>query len=345
MNTEAIVSHHTTIKEALQVIDKLGGQTLFVVNEEGAMLGTVSDGDIRRALIKDFRTSSLVKEIMLTQFRSLQRESFSLDKLKEYKALNIQFIPLLNAQNQIEDIINLKQLKSFLPLEAIIMAGGKGSRLRPHTLTTPKPLLQINGKPIIEYNIDRLIQFGIKKIYISVNYLKEQIKEYFGDGSEKGIEILYIEETEITGTLGSATYIEKINTNEVLVMNSDLLTNINYEELFKTYLNNKSDMTIATVPYEVNIPYGVVETAGTTVTSLKEKPTYTYYSNAGIYIIKSKCLGEIPQKSFYNATDLINKLLTEERGVSNYPIMGYWLDIGKPKDFEKAKEDAKHIQF
>lgn len=345
MNQEAIVNQKTTIKEALQVIDKLGGQTLFIVNDDGAMVGTLSDGDIRRALIKDFDILTVVKDIMLTEFRALQKEEFSLDKLKEYKKLNIQYIPLLNLKSQIEDIINLKNLKSFIPLEAIIMAGGKGSRLRPHTLTTPKPLLKINDKPIIEYNIDRLIQYGINKIYISVNYLKDQIKEYFGDGSSRGIQILYIEETEITGTLGSATYIDKICTNEVLVMNSDLLTNINFEELYRTYLLNKSEMTVATVPYEVNIPYGVVETHASKVTSLKEKPTYTYYSNAGIYIIRSQCLREIPQKSFYNATDLINKLLTEQRVVSNYPIMGYWLDIGKPKDFEKAQDDVKHIEF
>lgn len=345
MTNKAIVRHTTTIKQALQLIDSLAGQTLFVINENDKMVGTVSDGDIRRALIKDYSISAQINEIMLTKFKFLKINDFSLDRLTNLNMLKIQYVPLLNENNEIEEILDLKKLKSVLPLEAIIMAGGKGTRLKPYTLTTPKPLLEINGKPIIEYNIDRLIEFGVKKIYISVNYLKEQIKDYFGDGSGKGVSIEYIEEELTTGTLGSATYIEKFGTNDVLVMNSDLLTNINYEDFYVSYLEKQSEMIVATVPYQVNIPYGVIETEKSKVMSLKEKPTYTYYSNAGIYIINKKCLREIPQKSFYNATDLINKLLEEKREVTNFPIIGYWLDIGKPKDFEKAQEDAKHIQF
>ena len=345
MNNKAIVKYTATIKQALQLIDSLAGQTLFVINDQNKMVGTVSDGDIRRALINDKPTSTRIDEIMLTKFKFLKSNDFSLDRLTSLKVMNIQFVPLLNEMSEIEDILDLKKLKSVLPLEAIIMAGGKGTRLKPHTLTTPKPLLQIGEKPIIEYNIDRLIQFGIKKIYISVNYLKEQIKEYFGDGSRKGISIEYIEETEITGTLGSATYVNEFQTNEVLVMNSDLLTNINYEDLYASFLEESSEMAVATVPYEITIPYGVIETHESKVVSLKEKPTYTYFSNAGIYIINKSCLKEIPQKAFYNATDLINKLLEENREVTNFPIIGYWLDIGKTKDFEKAQEDVKHIQF
>lgn len=345
MNEKAIVSKDTTIKQALQLIDSLAGQTLFVVNSHNKMVGTISDGDIRRALINDFATSSKIEDVMLTSFKFLRSNDFSLDRLQTLKLLKIQYVPMLNELDEIEEILDLKKLKSVLPLEAIIMAGGKGTRLKPYTLTVPKPLLKINEKPIIEYNIDRLIQFGIKKIYISVNYLKEQIKDYFGDGSSKGISIEYIEENEITGTLGSATYVDSFQTNEILVMNSDLLTNINYEDLYSTFLKEKSEMVVATVPYEVSIPYGVVETEGNRVASLKEKPTYTYYSNAGIYIINSLCIKEIPQKAFYNATDLIDKLLKENRAVINYPIIDYWLDIGKPKDFEKAQEDVKHIQF
>lgn len=345
MNERAIVNCARTIKQALQLIDDLAGQTLFVVNDQNKMVGSVSDGDIRRALIKDFTTESSIDKIMSEKFKFLKKNDFSLDRLEVLKEMKIQYVPLLNENNEIEEILDLNKLKSVLPLEAIIMAGGKGTRLKPHTLTTPKSLLEINGKPIIEYNIDRLIQYGVKKIYISVNYLKEQIKDYFGDGTSKGISIEYIEEDVITGTLGSATYVNEFSTNDVLVMNSDLLTNINYEDLYVTYLIKQSEMVVATVPYQVSIPYGVIETEGAKVVSLKEKPTYTYYSNAGIYILNKKWLKEIPQKSFYNATDLINKLVDEKETVTNFPIIGYWLDIGKPKDFEKAQEDAKHIQF
>lgn len=345
MNDKAIVKNDSTIKQALQLIDSLAGQTLFVINNQNKMVGTVSDGDIRRAIINDVTTSTSIDQIMLTNFRYLRTNNFSIDRLTNLRISKIQYVPLLNELDEIEDVLDLKKLKSVLPLEAVIMAGGKGTRLQPHTLTVPKPLLKINGKPIIEYNIDRLIQYGIKKIYVSVNYLKEQIIDYFGDGSSKGVCIEYIEEEDFTGTLGSVTYIDEFQTNEVLVMNSDLLTNINYEDLYSSFLEKKVEMVIGTVPYQITIPYGVIETEESKVVSLKEKPTYTYFSNAGIYIISKSCLKEIPPKSFYNATDLINKLLEENRGVSNFPIIDYWLDIGKPKDYEKAQEDVKHIQF
>ena len=340
-----IILKDISIKKALEVIDSLAGQTLFLINKNQEMVGTLSDGDIRRGIIKGVNIEGIVEEIMLKDFKYLKQHDFSPAYIQELRDLKIQLLPILSSDKKIIDIIDLRKLKSFLPLEAVLMAGGKGTRLRPLTLTKPKPLLEIGDKPIIEYNIDRLIEFGVKKIYISVNYLKQQIKDYFGDGSSKGISIEYIEETEITGTLGSATYINSYSTSDILVMNSDLLTNINYEDLYLKHKENKGQMTVATVPYEVNIPYGVVETEKDMVLSLKEKPTYTYYSNAGIYIIDKKCIEEIPQKTFYNATDLINKLLDEERNIINFPIIDYWLDIGKPKDFEKAQQDIKHLQF
>lgn len=340
-----LIQQTTTIKQALEIIDRLAGTTLFVVDENQIMIGTLTDGDIRRGLIKGLEINSEIKTLMSKNFKFLTHNIFSLETINDIKNAKIDIVPVLTSDKKIIDVVDFREIQSVIPVEAIIMAGGKGSRLSPLTLTTPKPLLKIGNKPIIEYNIDRLIKFGIKKIYISVNYLKEQLIEYFGDGSNKGIEIIYIEEEIITGTLGSVTYVEIFKTNDILVMNSDLLTNINFEDLYQTHIENNSVMTLATVPYDVTIPYGVVETEKSNVISLKEKPTYTYYSNAGIYIIKSSLTKEIPQKEFYNATDLINKLLTEKEKVTNYPIRNYWLDIGKPKDFEKAQEDIKHIKF
>ena len=342
---ESVIPINASIKDALERIDLLSGQTLFVIDPDKKMVGSLSDGDIRRSLIKGNTLGDAIELIMHKEFKFIRQNEFSLEELNLFREKNINFVPVLNARCEIVDVINIQQLRSFLPLEAIIMAGGKGVRLMPLTENTPKPLLEVGGKPIIEYNIDRLIAFGIKRIYISVNYLKGQIKDYFGDGSAKGIEIKYIEETEITGTLGSATYVDDYQTKDILVMNSDLLTNINFEDVYQTYLEKNGEMIVATVPYEITIPYGVVETKESIVTSLKEKPTYTYYSNAGIYIFNSKYLKEIPQRSFYNATDLINKLISENKNVVNYPILSYWLDIGKHKDFDKAQKDVSQINF
>ena len=343
--SENIINKKTTIREALQKIDQLAGQTLFVIDDAAKMVGTLTDGDIRRGLLKGADLTDSIVDVMSSNFKFLKQNTFTPTLLEEFKTAQIKYLPLLSDDGKIIDIIELKNLHSVLPVEAIIMAGGKGTRLQPLTLTTPKPLLKIGDKPIIEYNIDRLIKYGIKKIYISVGYLKEQIMDYFGDGSEKGIEINYIEETEKTGTLGSATYIDEFSTNSILIMNSDLLTNVDFDGFYKTYIQHNAEMAVATVPYDVTVPYGVVEIDNETVTSLKEKPTYTYYSNAGIYIINAQCIKEIPQKTFYNATDLIKKLIGENRNVVNFPILSYWLDIGKPTDFEKAQEDVKRLKF
>ncbi|MGB0868627.1 MAG: nucleotidyltransferase family protein [Flavobacteriales bacterium] len=343
--TENHILKEKSIREALKRINELLGMTLFVVDENNVVLGTVTDGDIRRYLINDGEISDSVEKIMSTRFTFLSESNLKIEEFSNLRNKSIRFVPLLDDKGCLVKTIDLEKQKSLLPLEAVLMAGGKGTRLRPMTLTTPKPLLEVGGKPIIEYNIDRLIEFGVRKIYISVNYLKDQLKAYFGDGSSKGIEIEYIEETEITGTLGSATYVSKYGNDQILIMNSDLLTNIDFEDLFLQHQNSKSEMTVATVPYKVSIPYGIVETKDQMVQSIIEKPTYTYYSNAGIYILNASCLSEIPQKAFYNATDMIEKLVAEKRSVSNYPILSYWLDIGKPIDFEKAQEDVKHIDF
>ena len=235
MSNEAILKQTTTIKDALRRIDSLAGQTLFVVDEDERMIGSLTDGDIRRALIKDALLDDSIETVMSTNFKSLRQNEFSSGLIRQLKKSGIEYVPLLSQENRIISIYNLEELDSVLPLEAIIMAGGKGSRLKPLTLSTPKPLLEVGGKPIIEHNIDRLIKNGINKIYISVNYLKEQIKEYFGDGSIKGISIEYIEEEHTTGTLGSATYVDSFTTEDLLVMNSDLLTDINFSDMYESY--------------------------------------------------------------------------------------------------------------
>ncbi|MCT4665378.1 MAG: nucleotidyltransferase family protein [Flavobacteriales bacterium] len=340
-----IINERTSIQDALKKINEMRGATLFVVNDEQKMLGTLSDGDIRRYLINDGNIKEKASLIMSKSFKYLKEGENTIEKFKSFRESNIRYVPFLDIDGRYIRTIDLTLQKSNLPLEAIIMAGGKGTRLRPMTLEKPKPLLEVGGKPIIEYNIDRLIQYGIRRIYISINYLKDQIKAYFGDGSSKGIEIIYIEEDQITGTLGSATYVEQYFTEDLLIMNSDILTNIDFEDLYLEHLKTEAQMTVATVPYKVAIPYGIIETIDQRVKSIVEKPTYTYYSNAGIYILNRKCLNEIPQRAFYNATDMIEKLIEEDRVVTNYPILSYWLDIGKPIDFEKAQQDVNHIEF
>jgi len=245
----------------------------------------------------------------------------------------------------ISNVINLRLHRSYLPIDAVIMAGGKGQRLRPLTETTPKPLLKVGDTPIIERNIDRLGIYGIDDINISVNYLGEQLESYFGDGSHKGLNINYVWEDSPLGTIGAVSKIQEFQNDYILVMNSDLLTNIDFESFFMDFLEADADLSILSIPYTVDIPYAVLETDNQRIISLKEKPRYTYYSNGGIYLMKKEVLDRIPKGEFFNATDLIEELIEDNKFVKTYPLVDYWLDIGNHDDFKKAQSDVHRIKF
>ncbi|MEW7289533.1 nucleotidyltransferase family protein [Aquimarina sp. 2304DJ70-9] len=340
-----IISNTLTIKETLKKLNESEGRTLFVLDQNKKLIGSVSDGDVRRALLRGINIEDTVVEVANKNVRFIKQNEIDKDKINSLKEELISLIPIVNTEGKVISIVDLSKKRTLLPIDAVIMAGGKGTRLKPLTLKTPKPLLKVGDKPIIEYNIDRLSVFGINHLNISINYLGEQLVNYFGDGKNKEISIKYIEEEKPLGTIGSLKLIDTFHNDYILVMNSDLLTNIDFEDMYNEFMNKEGDMIVATVPYKINIPYGVVETKDNYVVDLKEKPTYTYYSNAGIYIFKKECLTHVPEGEFFNATDLIDKLLETNQKVINYPILGYWLDIGKHEDFEKAQNDIKHIKF
>jgi dTDP-glucose pyrophosphorylase len=341
-----IIKSQSTLSVALKMLDELGEDlTLFVINESGQLVGTLTDGDIRRGMLQGYLTSNIVEQFMEPNFRYLKNGKFKVSEVTEARNLGIGLLPVIDDDKKILRLISLSESTSCLPLDVVIMAGGEGMRLRPLTEKTPKPLLKIGDKPIIEHVIDRLVSFGIENIHISVNYLGEQIENYFGDGSSKGIHINYIHEDTKLGTIGAVSKVNEYKNDFVLVMNSDLLTNIDYEDFFNEFELKNADFTVATTPYNVNIPYAILETENENILSFKEKPTFTYYSNAGIYLVKRKHLEKIPKDSFFNATDFIDLLIKESKKVTYYPILGYWLDIGQIDDFNKAQKDIHHIKL
>ena len=244
---------------------------------------------------------------------------------------------------QIVDVVNLKEHESYLPIDAILMAGGKGERLRPLTEYTPKPLLKVGDKCIIDYNIDRLINYGVRHLSVTVNYLKEQLEEHFAKPRGK-VQVNTVREPKFLGTIGSVKYVEKIYNDTVLLMNSDLFTNIDYEDFYLHFKEHDADMSIAAVPYTISVPYGIFELDGRNVKGVLEKPTYNYYANAGIYLIKRELLNLIPKDEFYNATDFMEMLLQMGYKVIRFPLNGTWIDIGNPQEYQKAKELVKHIK-
>ena len=349
MTSNHIINIAESAREALRILSSLpdnSSLTLFVVDDNELLKGTVTDGDIRRGLLNNMEISQTIGLFMNPEFKFVTNTlSYTLD-LKNFRKQGLGLIPLLDINKKLLEIIDLKKRKAALPITALIMAGGRGERLKPLTDTLPKPMLLIGDKPIIEHNIDRLISFGVKNFYISVRYLKDSIISYLGDGSSKGVKISYIEETNPLGTIGSITKLDNINHEDILVMNSDILTNIDFEDFYNSYKNQNSDMMLASIPYVVAVPYAVLTTKDQFIQNFEEKPTYTYYSNGGIYLMKFSLKNKLVIGECYNATDLMDILLQEQKNaLTHYPILGYWLDIGKHTDYLKAQEDIKHINL
>lgn len=339
------VAPNATILDSMAKLNTLSPDPLilFVVNENNQMVGTLTDGDIRRALVSGVSVNECIAIVMHKNFRYIAQENIEdVQLLKKFKADRITLIPVLDKGHHIVDIIDLQKNKTRLPIDAVLMAGGKGERLRPLTEKTPKPLLPVGGKCIIDHNVDRLISYGVKHISVTVNYMNEQLEEHYST-PRNGIMVRTCREPKYLGTIGSIKFVEKFFNDTILVMNSDLFTNIDYEDFYLHFKQNDAEMSVAAVPYDVSIPYGILDLDGRNVKGLLEKPKYNYYANAGIYLIKKSALIQIPDNSFFNATDLIEKLITENKKVIRYPLNGTWIDIGSTQEYQKANELAKHL--
>lgn len=344
MASNYYIRGNNTLVEALTQIEQLSGdaQTLFVVNDAEQLLGVLTEGDIRRALIAGAQVTTLVEEVMNRHFYYFRHGHIDATAFEEKRKLGALLIPILDDDGKIIEIVNLRKYVSMLPIDAVLMAGGKGERLRPLTEKTPKPLLPVGGKAIIDHNIDRLISYGVKHINVTVNYLGEQLKTHF-EKPRGEIQIITVREPKYLGTIGSIRFVKQFYNDTVLVMNSDLFTNINYEDFYLHFLQHDADMSVAAVPYTVSVPYGIFDLEGRDIQGLIEKPTYNYYANAGIYLIKLTVLDEIPEDTFFNATDLIEKLISEGKKVIRFPLNGTWIDIGNPQEYQKANELVKHL--
>ena len=339
-----ILKETTSIIEVLQLLEKVeSGQTLFIENNAGNLIGTITDGDFRRGILKGLNINNSAIDFCNTKFKYIT-EQIDVKYLKLLREDGIKVVPQINKKGKIINILNLNTRKSLLPIHAIIMAGGRGERLRPLTDKVPKPMLLIKNKPIIEHNIDHLISFGVESITISLGYLGDQIMSYFGNGTSKGITIDYINETKPMGTIGCLSLKKEFKFEQILLMNSDLFTNIDLENFYLQFVNEDADMCVATIPYSVDIPYAILGLERNRIINFVEKPRNTHYANAGLYLFKKEFINIIPKDKFYNATDLMQKLIDEKKRIIHCPITGYWIDIGKHDDYLKAIEIIKHIK-
>jgi len=341
-----LIDKSTSAYEAWAKLDALCRDgdllTLFVMDGK-KLIGTLTDGDILRFLINNDSLPISVENMMQRNFRFIHPDEKDIQKIKELRNSGIELIPCIDSNGELVRIFNLRLKKSLLPIDAVLMAGGKGERLRPLTEKTPKPLLKVGEKTIIDYIVDNLITYGVESIHVTTNYLAEQIEEHF-KAERQGIKVNCVREKEFFGTIASVKLIPDLKNDDILVMNSDLFTNIDFEDFYMHFKESEADMSAAAIPYSVNIPYGIFELDGRKIQGIKEKPTYNYYANAGIYLIKKSLLDLIPKDEFFNAIDFINLLISKGKVVVRYPLVGYWIDIGKPEDYQKAKDIVKHIK-
>lgn len=337
-----IIPTYTSIKEALALLESNDTQTLFVTDAEGRMKGTLSDGDVRRGMLAGAQIGDPVSRVMHQDFKFLRQSEFSVASIRAFREKRILFIPVLDDDGHIVDTVNLVKHRSRLPLDAVLMAGGKGERLRPLTEHTPKPLLPVGDKAIIDHNVDRLLSFGIRNIHVTVNYLASQIETHF-EAPREGVRIRCCREPSFLGTIGSLRLIPDFGEDTVLVMNSDLFTNIDFEDFYLHFREYDADLSVAAVPYNVSIPYGILDLDGREVRGIVEKPVFNYYAGAGIYLMKREVVREIPEGRVFHATDLIQQLADAGRKVIRYPLNGTWIDIGTIKEYQKACDLIKHL--
>ena len=333
-----IIPSTWTIQQAVahleKVIDDFG--TLFVI-DQGKFIGTLEDGDIRRALMKEdlsIRDSVMkivhLNPVILKESRKLAPEEIA--RLKRYK-----FVPRVNENHEIVEFLRIDDYSVRLPNRAVIMAGGRGSRLGKLTENTPKPMLTVGSKPILEIIIEQLRDQNIKDLYISVNFNAAMIKDYFGDGQSFGVRISYLEETNTLGTAGCLSLIREELHDPFLVMNGDILTDVGFPEFLEFHSRHCFRATIGAIEHHVAIPFGVIETHdGARVREIAEKPTKSYLVSAGIYALDPFCLTLVPKDAFFDMPTLFNTLLSRNEVTGVYRLPGFWLDIGSPEDFVKA---------
>ena len=332
------ISTGSGIKDAMRKLNELSGEsmTLFAIDDSGFLKGTVTDGDIRRALVDGLSLDAKVEQVMHRNFLAARPGDNITAIMSAGRKRHIDLLPVMEGGKIIE-LIDLNKIKAFLPIEGVLMAGGRGERLRPLTDNIPKPLLPVGGKPIIEYNIEELESCGIKKIHVTVNYLADKIEDYFK--TRKGnAQVECVKEPKRLGTIGSLSLIDEISSQDFLLMNSDLLTDIDFQTMYLEHCHRDADITMASVPYNVSVPFAIMRMRNNQVEAREEKPTYNYFANGGVYMMKSSLIDRIPKEKYLDAPDFISQVISEGGKVVCYHHEGSWIDIGSPDDYRLACE-------
>ncbi|WP_017211315.1 nucleotidyltransferase family protein [Clostridium beijerinckii] len=342
-----VIQENTKIIDAMGLIDKNAKGILIVVDSFNKILGTITDGDIRRAILGEKSIKTPIKELYNKECIYVY-ENKNINSIKRCFIENkIKFIPVVDNNKEvidyyeIDDFINYNTMEKDNPV--LIMAGGLGTRLKPLTDEIPKPMLKVGSKPILQSIIEQFKEYGFTNILISVNYKANIIENYFRDGRDFGVSIKYIKETKRLGTAGAIKLAEEYLNKPFFVINGDILTSVSFHNMLQYHQNNKALMTVGSRVYETQVPYGVLGVEETCITSLHEKPVYSYNVSGGIYVLNPEVIKNIPRNEYFDITELINKIINENGRISSFPISDYWIDIGKVEDYYKANDDIHNL--
>ena len=338
-----LLQRTSTIKEALEVIDNGAMKIALVIDENENLIGTVSDGDIRRGLLENLTLNNSIESIIFTTPTVCGIEATKEEILDIAITKKIYQIPIVDSKGKLTGIEEVDELlkPKHKRSKVVLMTGGLGTRLRPLTNETPKPMLRVGGKPLLESIIAGFKKYGFTEIVLSVNYKSEIIKNYFGDGSNFGVSIKYIHENKRMGTAGALNFMRELLSEPFFVMNGDLLTNVNFEHMMDYHIENSSVATMGVREYDFQVPYGVVNSKGVNIKSIVEKPVHSFYVSGGIYVLDAQVLDFVPENEFFDMPTLFEKVIDKNLKCISFPIREYWLDIGNHLDFSQAQIDVK----
>ena len=339
--SKILLPPNVTITEAIRIIDQGAVKIALVVNSDGLLLGTLTDGDIRRGLLRGETLESPAEKCMHKDFLTVSENCSKSMAQRLMREKDMAHMPVLDKEGRVVNLFLLEELDrpKLFPNWVVLMAGGYGKRLQPLTNDCPKPMLKVGGKPILEIILEQCIEAGFRKFFISVNYLKNQIIDYFGNGSQWRGEIIYLEEKKPLGTAGSLGLLPKNLEKPILVMNGDILTRLNHEKLLIFHRENSASATICVRELKTTIPYGVVETKNSQVLFLDEKPELSHQINTGIYVVNPNILKFINPNQHWDMTQLLKKSMDKNHSVIAFPIHEYWLDVGQKEMLSQANGD------
>lgn len=338
---ENVVDPQTPLRDTIVRIDRSGQQIALVVDDAGRLAGVLSDGDVRRAVLRGLDLSAPTAGFMNPSPITALVTSSAAERLTIMRRKVLRHLPLLDESGCVVGLSTLESLMGGMerPNPVVLMVGGMGTRLMPLTRDCPKPMLPVGGKPILESILESFYEQGFRRFYFSVNYLAQTFKNHFGDGSRWGVDIRYLHEDKRLGTAGALSLLPELPDEPLLVMNGDLLTRVRFDNLLDFHLEHQALATMAVREYDFQVPYGVVRLNGDKILAIEEKPVQRFFVNAGIYALSPQAVSLIPRDTFFDMPSLFDQLMQAKRPTSAYPLREYWLDIGRIEEFERAQRE------